>query len=132
MAEKAYERLFKDGSVNMKLCRGKVHYYLGIHLDYTIKGEVKITIIPYIKEMIKDFREYDPSPNKKANTPAAEFLFKADDESRLFYDSRAKELHTYCPGHETVVFLLMILFVTQESYGFSSNPIVIRSPTNFC
>ena len=46
---KAYERLFKDGSVNMKLCRGKVHYYLGIHIGYTIKGEVKITMIPYIK-----------------------------------------------------------------------------------
>ena len=39
----------------MKLCRGKVHDYLGMNLDYTIKGEVKITMIPYIKEMIKDF-----------------------------------------------------------------------------
>ena len=41
-----------------------------MNLDYTIKGEVKITMIPYIKEMIKDFREHDPSPDKKANTPA--------------------------------------------------------------
>ena len=47
--------------------------------QYTIKGEVKITMISYIKEMIKDFREYDPSLEKKANTPAAEFLFKVDD-----------------------------------------------------
>ena len=54
----------------MKLCRGKIHDYLGMNLDYTIKGEVKITMIPYIKEMIKDFREYDPIPDKKANTPA--------------------------------------------------------------
>ena len=68
---KTYERLFKDGSCNMKLCREKVHDYLGMNLDYTIKGEVKITMIPYIKEMIKDFCEYDPSPDKKANTPAA-------------------------------------------------------------
>ena len=79
----------------MKLCRVKVHDYLGMNLDYTIKGEVKITIIPYIKEMIKDFREYDPSPDKKANTPAAEFIFKVDNESRLIEDPRAKVFHTF-------------------------------------
>ena len=53
---KTYEGLFKDGSGKMKLYRGKVHDYLGMNLDYTIKGEVKITMIPYINEMIKDFR----------------------------------------------------------------------------
>ena len=70
---KTYERLFKDGSGKMKLCRGKIHDYLGMNLDYTIKGEVKITMIPYIKDMIQDFREHNPNPDKKANTPAAEF-----------------------------------------------------------
>ena len=54
-----------------------------MNLDYTIKGEVKITMIPYIKEMIQEFREHDPNPDKKANTPAAEFLFKVDNESRF-------------------------------------------------
>ena len=61
---KIYERLFKDGSGKIKLCRGKVHDYLGMKLDYTIKGELNITMIPYTKDMIKDFREYDPSPDK--------------------------------------------------------------------
>ena len=45
--------------------------------------------------MIKDFREYDPSPDKKANTPAAEFLFKVDKKLRLVDDSRAKVFHTF-------------------------------------
>ena len=45
--------------------------------------------------MIKDFREHDPSPDKKANTPAADFLFKVDDELRLFDNSRAKVFHTF-------------------------------------
>ena len=66
-----------------------------MNLDYTIKGEVKITMIPYIKEMIQDFREHDPSPDKKANTPAIEFIFKVDNELRLVDDSRAKVLHTF-------------------------------------
>ena len=54
--QKIYERLFKDRYGKIKLCRGKVHDYLGMNLDYAIKGEVKITMIPYIKKMIKDFR----------------------------------------------------------------------------
>ena len=64
----------------MKLCGGKVHDYLGINLDYTIKGEVKIAMILYIKEIIRNFREHDLNPDNKANTPAAEFLFKVDNE----------------------------------------------------
>ena len=51
-----------------------------MNLDYTIKSEVKITMISYIKEMIQDLREHNPSPDKKANTPATEFIFKVDDK----------------------------------------------------
>ena len=72
-----------------------MHDYLGMNLDYTIKCEVKITMIPYIKEMIQDFREHDPIPDKKANNPAEEFLFTVDDESRMVDDSRAKVFHTF-------------------------------------
>ena len=92
---KTYKRIFKDGSGKMKLCRGKVHYYLVMNLDYTIKGEVKTTMIPYIKEMIKDFQKYDPSTDKKTNTPAQEFLFKVDDKSRLIDYPRVKVFHTF-------------------------------------
>ena len=35
---KTCERIFKDGSGKMKLCRGKIHDYLGMNLDHTIKG----------------------------------------------------------------------------------------------
>jgi hypothetical protein len=41
--KKTYERLFDDGSGEMKICRGKVHDYLGMTLDFTVPGEVKIT-----------------------------------------------------------------------------------------
>ena len=90
----------------MKLCRGKIHDNLGMNLDYTIKGEVKITMIPYIKEMIQDFCEHYPNPEKKSNTLAAELLFKVDDESRLIDDSRAKVFHT---------FVAKALFATKRS-----------------
>ena len=106
MAQEKYERLFKDGSSKMKICRGKIHDYLGMILDYTIKGEVKITMIPYIKEMIQDLREHDPIPDKKANTPATEFFSKVDDESRLVNKSRAKLFH---------IFVATSLFATKRS-----------------
>ena len=83
------------GSGKMKLCRGKVHDYLGMSLEYTIKGEVKITMIPYIKEMIQDFREHNTRLDKKENTPSADFLFKVDDESSMVDNSRTKVLHTF-------------------------------------
>ena len=71
---KTFKCLFKDGSGNMMLYQGKIHDYLGMNLDYTIKGEVEITMIPYIKEMIQDFREHDPDPDKKANTQLQNFF----------------------------------------------------------
>ena len=42
--KKTYERLFKDGSGSMKINRGMIHEYLGMTLDYSTRGEVKITM----------------------------------------------------------------------------------------
>ena len=40
--KKTYERLFKDGSGAMKINRGMIHEYLGMTLEYSTRGEVKI------------------------------------------------------------------------------------------
>ena len=45
--------------------------------------------------MIQEFREHVPNPDKNANTPSAEFLFKVDDESRFIDDSRAEMFRTF-------------------------------------
>ena len=42
--KKTYEILFKDGSVAMNLNRSMIHEYLGMTLDYSTQGEVKITM----------------------------------------------------------------------------------------
>ena len=36
----------------MKVSRGKVHKYLGMTLDFTTKGQVKISMVDYVKEVI--------------------------------------------------------------------------------
>ena len=36
----------------MKVSRGKVHKYLGMTLDFTTKGQVKISMVDYVKEIV--------------------------------------------------------------------------------
>jgi hypothetical protein len=45
-----YESIFKDGSGAMTVIRGKIHKYLGMTLDYTIRGQVNITMFDYVNE----------------------------------------------------------------------------------
>ena len=50
-----YERIFEDGSGEMKVHRGKVHKYLGMSLDFTNKGQCIVTIIDYLAEIVKAY-----------------------------------------------------------------------------
>ena len=50
-----------------------VHPYLGIGLDYSITGEVSVSMIPYMQEIVDEFPK-DLSMGK-AKTPAAAHLF---------------------------------------------------------
>ena len=47
-----YESLFEDGSGKIKARRGKLHDDLGMNFDYSVKVQVKITIMDYINEML--------------------------------------------------------------------------------
>jgi hypothetical protein len=56
----------------VKATRGKVHDYLGMTFDYSVKGKVKVQMIDYVEGMLDEF------PIKiegTAQTPAAEDLF---------------------------------------------------------
>jgi hypothetical protein len=39
-----YESIFENGYGAMTVSRGKIHKYLGMTLDYTVHGQVKITM----------------------------------------------------------------------------------------
>jgi hypothetical protein len=49
---KNYELIFEDGSGKMTVSRGKVHKYLGMTLDYTKPGQVKVTMIEFVDEIL--------------------------------------------------------------------------------
>ena len=71
--QKTYERLFDDGSGAMKLKRGKIHEYLGMQLDFSVAGQVKITMFDYIQEMLEDFHKFNPNKTI-SRTPADDHL----------------------------------------------------------
>ena len=82
------------GSGKMKINRGKIHEYLGMTLDFSVSGEVKITMTPYICEVIDDFSKYDPG-SKTARTPAADHLFKVRDDAKPISEKLAQTFHTF-------------------------------------
>jgi hypothetical protein len=43
-----YESIFEDGSGAMTVSRGKIHKYLVMTLDYSVPGQVKITMLEYV------------------------------------------------------------------------------------
>jgi hypothetical protein len=58
-------------------------------LDYTKKGEVKVTMIDYMKGVIEDFHEVITG---RSSTPAAKNLFEVrPDESRVFLDKKRSQ-----------------------------------------
>ena len=59
--------------VNIKVQCGKKLEYHGMDIGYTVPGEVKISMIPYIENILKDFPEKIVGT---ATTPAGEHLFE--------------------------------------------------------
>jgi hypothetical protein len=98
-----YENVFTDGSGKMKVARGKVHKYLGMMLDFTVKYVVKMTMIEYVNEIIAswdkaclDFDDGFEILNncKKIATPAPEDLLKVDDSAVKLGSVKATVFHT--------------------------------------
>jgi hypothetical protein len=75
----------------VKVTRGKTHDYLGMVLDYSTEGEVKIDMKYYVKNMIELFNH---ELSDKYNTPASENLFKINEKSPKLTKEQAEEFHT--------------------------------------
>jgi hypothetical protein len=50
-----YESISEDGSGAMTVSRGKIHKYLGTTLYYSVPGQVKITMLDYVNEILAAF-----------------------------------------------------------------------------
>ena len=65
----------------VKVCRGKVHDYLGMILDFTVPGQVTIDMRDYVRSMVAAFPELNTIQKRKVPAPWDENLFKVDETS---------------------------------------------------
>ena len=88
-----YETIFPDGSGKMTVSRGKVHKYLGMTLDYTQPGKVKISMFDYIDEILGTFDKVAPKEKGTKSSAAPSNLFTVDEDTKDLAPNQAVEFH---------------------------------------
>jgi hypothetical protein len=71
--------------------RGKVHDYLGMTLDYSVEGKVKVLMKKYIEEMLEELPD---DMDGETATPAANHLFTVSEQPILLKEETAQMFHT--------------------------------------
>ena len=82
-----YDSVFEDGSGKMKLIRGKLHDYIGMTLDYIVKGQAKIAILYYINGILECLVKAGPKTSCTKSSSAPLNMFVVDEN----YDKISKE-----------------------------------------
>ena len=90
---------------DMRIYRGKKHYYLGMNLELSVKGQVEVTMVEYLKGVISDFEEVEVPTNTVAS-PASEHIYtireeydqkKIDDKWGTAFHHAVAQLVFVCP-----------------------------------
>jgi hypothetical protein len=95
-----YESIFEDGSGAMTVSRGKLHKYLGMTLDYTVHGQVKITMFNYVNEILTSFDKAELKGGGTKTSTAPDIIFKVDEncekikQDKEFHNLVAKTLYS--------------------------------------
>ena len=69
-----YEIIFEDVSGKMTVSGGKFHKYLGMTLDYTVHGQVQITMINFLEKVLIDFEKAETKGVHKDKCRTWEYL----------------------------------------------------------
>ena len=88
-----YESIFEDGSGKMTVSRGKIHTYLGMTLDYTIPGLVKVSMFEYIDEILTAFEKAEPKGAGTKASAAPDNLFKVNEDCEKLSPKKAVQFH---------------------------------------
>jgi hypothetical protein len=88
-----FENIFEDGSGAMMVSRGKIHKYIGMTLDYTVRGQVKITMFYYVDEILTAFDKSEPKVGSTKSSAAPDGFFKADESCEKLKQDKDVEFH---------------------------------------
>ena len=83
----------KYGKISeVKATRGKIHDYLGMTLDFSVKGQVSIDMIDYVEKMISEYPD-DQLQGSNVASPWNENLFKVDESSPALSERDREQFH---------------------------------------
>ena len=57
MIKADFEIIFEVGSGATQVHRGKIHAYVGMTIDFMSPGQVRISMIKHVEDIIKTFRQ---------------------------------------------------------------------------
>ena len=89
-------RMMHEDVTPVKVSRGKVHDCLGMILDCSTPGVVKVKMTDAINEMLQDFPHKSQflTGRKKPSTPATEWLFKVNPNGKKLDKNMRETFHT--------------------------------------
>jgi hypothetical protein len=88
-----YDSILEDRSGAMMVSRGKIHKYLSMTLDYTVRGQVKITMFDYVDEILTAFDKAEPKGGGTKSSVAPNSIFKVDESCENLKQDKAVEFH---------------------------------------
>ncbi len=126
-----YENMFKDGTGQMKVHRGKNPKYLGMSLDFSHPNQCRVTMIDYVDEIVvaynkalKDLSDGFNAVSKKKNvartSSAPDDLFIVNKDAEKLSDEGAMACHNlvaktlYVSKHARLDVSTMIAFLTTR------------------
>jgi hypothetical protein len=118
----------------LTVSRGKIHDYLGMNLDYSEPGCVKVDMTEYVKKIL------DKMPKKMdgtATTPAADYMFTItegiellDEKTSEFFDATVAKLLFLCkrgrPDIQTAIAFLCTRVQQPTKHDFNKLSLAIK------
>jgi hypothetical protein len=89
-----YESIFEDGSGKMTVTRGKKHTYLGMQLDYSVPGQVSVSMFGYIQEILDLFDKEAPKCTGTKTSAAPVDLFRVQPECIKLSPAKQEMFHS--------------------------------------
>ena len=69
-----YESVFEDGYGKLNASRRKLHDYLGMTLEYSVKGQVNIIMMHYINKFPGCLDNEEPEASNNKSSAAVSFI----------------------------------------------------------
>jgi hypothetical protein len=103
---RGFDRNMNAYSRTDPVSRGKIHKYLGMTLDFTVRGHVRISVFDYVDEILSAVDKVDPKGAGTKTSAAPLDLFKVDEDCEKLPPKKVIAFHNL---------VAKILFATKRA-----------------